>query len=303
MSGRPEAPAVLAPHLRAAWEEDGWCVIIGAVPPDLLAGAQRAVGRIFPTAEEMDAGADDEDTAKWRDWDSEWPEFPFRSRSLNAIALHDFVLGLAEELVGPDPRLYMGLLTAKYAGQPSGFNQLLHVDYPNQSIVVPRRDPGYRQLEMFVYLCDVTEDNGATHLVSIRLTENIAVGRHTLDLAEFGHLYDEPGIAVGPAGTVVAYRPDVYHRSVDWTEPGRVRTMLHLGYKPAAAEWAGYQSWPFKGLRPEWFHFVQGATERQLTAVGFPAPGHAYWTEETLAGVADRYPGLDLTPWRRALPG
>jgi len=293
--------SILTATLRTAWEEDGWCVLPDAVPPDVLAGGQRALEYLFPTAEEMDAGPDDERTAKWRDWDAQWPEFPFRSRSLNAIVLHDRLLDLAEALIGPDPRLYLAMVTAKYAGQPSGFNQLLHADYPNHSIVVPRRDPGYQQLELFVYLTDVTEANGATRLVSRRLTKEIPVGRHTLDLVEFGHLYDEPGAAVGPAGSVVAYRPDVYHRSVDWDDPGKRRIMLHLGFKPPQAEWAGYQSWPFKGLGAEWFGFVQGASVRQLTAVGFPAPGHPYWTEETLAGVAERYPGLDLTPWSEAL--
>jgi ectoine hydroxylase-related dioxygenase (phytanoyl-CoA dioxygenase family) len=290
--------SVLTPQLRAAWEDDGWCVIEDVVPSGLLDDAQPALSHLFPSAEEMDAGTDGERTARWRDWDAQWPEFPFRSRSLNAIVLHDEVLDLAEGLVGPDPRLYMALISAKYAGQPSGFNQLLHLDYPNQSIVVPRRDPGYKQLELFVYLTDVSEANGATRLVSRRLTDQIPVGRHTLNLTEYAHLYDEPGVAVGPAGSVVAYRPDVYHRSVDWDDPGKVRIMLHLGFKSAQAEWAGYQSWPFKGLGPEWFAFVQSATVRQLTAVGFPAPGHPYWTEETLSGVAERYPGLDLAPWR-----
>ena len=51
-----------------------------------------------------------------------------------------------------------------------------------------------------------------------------------------------------------------------------------------------------------WYRFVQHASERQLTVLGFPAPGHAYWTAETLAGVAARYPMLDLTPWRNAAP-
>ena len=140
-------------------------------------------------------------------------------------------------------------------------------------------------------------------MVSRRLTRTSRSAGTPSTSPSFGHLYDEPGIAVGPAGTVVAYRPDVYHRSIDWTDPGKVRFMLHVAYKSAPAEWVGYQAWPFKGLRPEWFHFVQGATARQLTAVGFPAPGHPYWTDETLAGVADRYPGLDLDPWRRALAG
>jgi len=51
----------------------------------------------------------------------------------------------------------------------------------------------------------------------------------------------------------------------------------------------------------EWHNFVQQATARQLTALGFPAPGHPFWTEQTLAGVASRYPGLDLGPWKAAL--
>jgi hypothetical protein len=34
--------------------------------------------------------------------------------------------------------------------------------------------------------------------------------------------------------------------------------------------------------------------------LGFPPPGHPYWNEATLVGVAARYPGLDLKPWRSA---
>ena len=41
-------------------------------------------------------------------------------------------------------------------------------------------------------------------------------------------------------------------------------------------------------------------TVAQLTVLGFPGPGHPYWTEETLRGVAARYPFLDLEPWRQA---
>jgi hypothetical protein len=43
---------------------------------------------------------------------------------------------------------------------------------------------------------------------------------------------------------------------------------------------------------------MRHATLRQLVALGFPEPGHPYWTEETLQGVAARYPRLDMTPWR-----
>ena len=37
-------------------------------------------------------------------------------------------------------------------------------------------------------------------------------------------------------------------------------------------------------------------------ALGWPAPGNGYWTEETLAATLRRYPGLDATPYREAIP-
>jgi DNA-binding transcriptional LysR family regulator len=46
-----------------------------------------------------------------------------------------------------------------------------------------------------------------------------------------------------------------------------------------------------------WYRFVARATPRQLALFGFPPPGNAYWTPQTLEAVAQRYPGLDLTAW------
>jgi hypothetical protein len=160
--------------------------------------------------------------------------------------------------------------SAKYAHQSSGYNQLLHTDYPNHSLVVPGGDAGYQHLETFIYLNDVSARNGATRMVSRTKTAAIPVEQHTLNLEDYGHLYDDPGEAAGPAGTVVAYGPDVYHRSVDVTEPGQARFMLHVAYKPAALDWIGYQAWPIKGFSPEWHKFVQQASVRQLTVLGLP---------------------------------
>ena len=293
--------AVLSPELRAAWDDDGWCVLERAIPGEDLAAAQRVLPRLFPTAEEMTSAPDAEDHRRWGTWDAQWPEFPFHSSSLNRLAVHDVVIGLAEELLGvEDVRMYLALITAKYFGQPSGFNQLLHADYPNHTLVVPRRDAGYQQLETFIYLSDVTTGDGATRLVSRRKTAAVPVEEHTLNLDDYADLYDDPADAAAPAGSIVAYSPAVYHRSVDLTDPGASRFMMHVSYRPARAEWGGYQAWPFKGFSPEWSKFVAQATPRQLAVLGFPKPGHPYWTDETLAGVAARYPGLDMTPWHQA---
>jgi hypothetical protein len=99
----------------------------------------------------------------------------------------------------------------------------------------------------------------------------------------------------------VAYRPDVYHRSVDLTGPGVCRIMMHVSYRPAEAEWGQYQAWAFKGFSPEWHNFVQASGPKELALLGFPAPGHPYWTEESITRVNARYPGLDMAAWRVAL--
>ena len=85
------------------------------------------------------AGSHDD---QWRTWDAAWPEFPFRSRSLNGLVLSDMLIELAQELLGADDvRLYLAIATAKYAGQPSEYNQLLHTDFPNHTLTCPGPSP------------------------------------------------------------------------------------------------------------------------------------------------------------------
>jgi hypothetical protein len=72
---------------------------------------------------------------------------------------------------------------------------------------------------------------------------------------------------------------------------------MHLGFRPAGLQWGRRMGWAMKSFEREWTEFVYLAAPRQLQAFGFPPPGHPYWTPQTLAGVALRYPGLDLTAW------
>jgi ectoine hydroxylase-related dioxygenase (phytanoyl-CoA dioxygenase family) len=292
-------------RFKAAWDEDGWCVVPGALPVHDLRAAQKAVDHLFPTAEEMDSGVENERTVPWRStWDAKWPEFPYRSRSLNRLTFHPLLLAMAELFLGTaDVRLYMSLITAKYARQSSGYNQLLHADFPNHTILVPQTVERFPQLELFIYLSDVSEANGATRMVSRSRTADIPVEQHTLTFTDYAALYDDPGIAAGPAGSIVAYRPDVYHRSVDVSTPGARRIMMHVSYRPAAAEWGQYQAWAIKGFSPEWHDFVQASGPAELSLVGFPPPGHPYWDEESIARVNARYPRLDMAAWRDALTG
>ena len=151
-------------------------------------------------------------------------------------------------------------------------------------------------------------------MVSWQKTKDIPVERHTLNYVDYADLYDDPADAAAPAGSIVAYRPDVYHRSVDFTDPTRYRVMLHVSFRHREAGWGGYQAWPFRGFSPELTKYVQQATPRQLALHGVARPGHPYWNEATLAGVQARYPGprhdpvegrrgADRSPGAQGAPG
>jgi hypothetical protein len=286
------------------WETEGWCVLEGLLPPEDIEAAQKALPDLFPTVEAFAADLEPERNEPFRvDSHLVLPRFPFESSALNDLVLHDRIIDLAEEFLElRDPRLYQGMVSAKYSGGAPDDEQLLHADYGNHTLVVPRAEVGYQQLELFIYLTDVTPETAATRMVSRQLTADIPIERTYLNLAEYGHLYDAEVPATGRAGSILAYRPDVYHRGVLMTAPGNARFMLHVSYKPADTDWLGSQAWPGAAEGMAWHRFMQRATVRQLSALGFPPPGHRYWNEETLRGVAARYPALDMTPWREARP-
>jgi hypothetical protein len=277
------------------WRTDGWCMLDDLFSPSEVAAACSEVASLFPSATDVANGEVDEAVI---DWGAAKPTFPFDSGALNRLVVHDAVIDLAEELLGTDRlRLYQGLVSAKYSGLRDEYEQLLHVDYGNHTLVVPRTDTGFQHLELFVYLSDVTPDTAATRVVSRTLTAGIPVERTYLSIDEYADLYAAEVPASGPAGSVLAYRPDVFHRGTAMRTPGQVRFLLHVAYRPADAEWVGYHAWPTAGEGLAWHGFVAQATVRQLTVLGFPEPGNPYWTPETLAGVGARYPSLDMGPW------
>jgi hypothetical protein len=114
-------------------------------------------------------------------------------------------------------------------------------------------------------------------------------------------LYAAERGAAGPVGSLLAYRPDVFHRAVDLTAPQGSRYLLNQSFKVAGHDWVGYDGLQSRANDPSWDAFVAVSTPRELELFGFPPPGHPIWTPDYLDETARRYPDLDLTPWRAAL--
>jgi len=296
----------------AAWQADGFVILPGFIPVDELESAVAELGLLFPSAEGFHDRTDARRERFIGDEFAGIDTFPFASTALNLLAVNHRILGLAEALLDDrDIHLYAAEAWAKYTGA-CDYDQDLHRDYLNHTVLVPSRTPGCRQVEMFVFLNDVPEELGPPHLVSRRFTADLPAvpnwllrpgqksdGRFTDDSGSPG-LYAAEVTGAGPAGTVIAFETGIFHRSTGLTAPRGVRYSMHLGFRPAGLQWGQRVSWAARSFTSEWVDFVHRATARQLQAFGFPPPGHPYWTPETLSGMALRYPDLDLSPWRAA---
>ncbi|MFG1947417.1 phytanoyl-CoA dioxygenase family protein [Nonomuraea sp. NPDC048826] len=296
---------------RRAWRTHGFVVLPGFIPADELAPAVRELGLLFPSPE----GFHDQGDARYErflgDEFAGIDAFPFASAELSLLAVHPRLTRLAEALLEDhDIRIYSAEAWAKYTGA-ADYDQVMHRDYLNHTVLVPSDAPGFRQLEMFVYLADVPEELGPPHLVSRTRTADLparpnwyprvdGAGGEGGFVSPSGspELYEEEVSAAGPAGTVVAFRLDTFHRGTTLTAARGARYSMHLNYRSAGAEWGQRQAWADRSHEPAWYRFVERASRRQLELFGFPPPGHPFWTPETLAAMALRYPGLDLSPWR-----
>jgi hypothetical protein len=47
--------------------------------------------------------------------------------------------------------------------------------------------------------------------------------------------------------------------------------------------------------------FVTNVDPATRTLLDIPAPGHPYWTDQTIADMGVRYPGIDMSPYRATL--
>ena len=194
-------------------------------------------------------------------------------------------------------RIYNIEAWGKYTGAID-YDQEHHRDYTNHTMLVPSSALEMRQLEIFLYLNDVPDDLGATRVVPRRVSDNLGPVPSRRGRVDHPELYAAEVSGAGPAGSVLAYTTDTLHRGTNLTVRHGARFTIHVNYRRRELEWAQRRPWTLCAEMPEWKRFVAAASPRQLAPFGWPPPGHPYWTDETRAGVAARYPGLDLTPWR-----
>jgi hypothetical protein len=306
------------------WRENGWVLVEGLVGTDEIDALREDIAENFPSAEELHADpegvterrlgrpAKPEEVFVWPDEGPGFrPEqqrwntiFPFLGTgALNRICVHPSIVDFAERALGStDIRLYQAGGSAKYAGV-TNYEQPMHIDR-NHSWLPPGSEAPWWNLEGFLYLTDVTADDNPTRLVAAPETEHLWNAPYGVVMPNM-----EPGVyaaersAPGVRGSYLAYRSDCWHRGAPFGSGTGARVVLAIAFKQAGIEWIAYDSPQSRSTGMEWTVFVEGSTPRELELFGWPPPGHAVWTERLLEQTQQRYPALDLAPWREALGG
>jgi len=280
--------------LAEIWDR-GFTVVEGFLDRDTLGAAQEALWELYPRPEAFfaDPGA--------------YPKFansqfaglrlfPYESWALNRVPVYPDLIDAAERfLQTPEIDCYKIELWAKYSGAID-YDQPHHRDFGNHTLVVPRADGLMPQMTCFILLSDVTLLDGPTMAVPIDKTRHIPLGVNRTEMGEF---FDVEVPAIGPAGSILIYKTDVFHRGSNFREPGRSRFVMPVDFKPRGWRWQGKHAWPDKANSPQWKDAMVRMTPRQRDLFGWPPAGDPYWNAQTLADVALRYPGLDLAPYAR----
>jgi hypothetical protein len=291
-------PADIVEH----WHREGFVVLPGLLSSDDVSEAVEGLPSLFPTAQGFHQETDERHVRFRGDEFAGIDSFPLANVDLNLLCVHPTLVALARELLGtPDVRVYSAEAWAKYTGA-TDYDQPHHRDFLNHTLTVPSSDPAFRQVEFFVFLCDVPESLGPTHLVPMHDTTALPLLPNWRPATDNPELYAGEVSAAGPRGTVIAFSTATVHRGTQLREAGGARYTLHVNFRRADAEWATRQGWADISHDPAWYEFVDRASVEQLQLFGFPPPGHPFWTEETLTGTQARYPSFDPAEWRAATP-
>jgi hypothetical protein len=328
---------VLTREQVASWRERGFALVNGVIPEPVVQKLREDAREIFPPA------GSPESTQVTDFGSMGKLEFPAESEPMNELTLHPRLLRALAQLLAVDTkqlRLTQSDVWPKYGrssrsgSQWDNDDQRMHVDYPNHTLTHPPSWDAPEAVELILYLSDVEHSGGATALVPrsgpddpayawpIVNTPGVAgiewindrecaeahLEREAPEVARWRreHLYPRELHARFRTGSLLLYRHDTWHRGTP-LRPGSMRLAQNMTFRKAGSEWISVLhpgwSWAMYRRSRVMERLIASATVEQRCVLGFPAPGHAYWTAQTIGAVGARFGahGIDMTPYEEAL--
>ncbi|WP_214414759.1 phytanoyl-CoA dioxygenase family protein [Sphaerisporangium fuscum] len=283
------------------YRNDGYVLVEDFMTEEELVAVTSDLSQYFPTWEEL-ANCPE----KWPELDRTGDgvaELPFKGASLNDMSTHPALVDITRRMLGEDQVfLTQSICWAKYAGR-TDFEQSLHLDWHDNSLVMPRSDGAFGQLHMILYYSDITEGLAPTTVVP----RSAAAGRGAVPWARTKRidpeLYDHELPIYAKTGSLLIFSAHTFHRCSGFSVEEGARVSHHLAWRGIGHEWMSWRGWAQYADHLQMLRWIQRATVEQRSVLGFPPPGHPYWNEESLELVAQRYPHMDLGPYRQAFTG
>ena len=319
-----------------SWREQGFVFVSGLLPDSLVSQLREDALSFYPSPDQADIG-------RYNHFGSNGHfVFPSNYDSANRVSLHPALLSAVAALLDvsvPDIRLTQSDLWPKYGGKTpeersENTDQRIHCDYPNHTLTHPPRWDQPEAVEIIIYLSEETATSGSTAVVPRLGADDPAYRWPILDTpgvagltyvddkfkaerylrdelpeaADFreNELYAREVKTRYRIGDILFYRHDTWHRGTPVTQ-GALRLVQNMTFKKASSDWVSvlHTGWAWSLYRPD--HgpekMIAGLDPDQRSVLGFPSPGHEYWTEETVLAVQARYApfGIDMEPYKTAL--
>lgn len=292
------------------WRRDGAVVIRNFFTPDEVAAVcadfEQVFGRSAGAAEPMVKKKDGQPGRFNKAQFTGVEPVPLDcSPALNLIGVHPELIAFAARALGTKRlHLYQCQAWAKFTGD-ADYDQPLHCDFANHTLTAPSDDAAGNSVTILCYFSDVSEKHGPMHYVT--RTDSTRISGPEASLQMDPQLQSQlqqklkpfERSSAAPAGSIVPYSIDVYHRGTNLTAPHGYRYALMSCFKKAGDESIGFHSWAFHHTKP-WRRIFEHATPEQLACFGVQPPGDPFWNDVTLARAQARYPGWDMTLYRKA---
>ena len=292
------------------WRREGCVLIENFFTPGEVADVQKDFAKVFVSASSETPLIRKKEGETGRFHAAQFKSFeaiPFEcSPALNLIGVHPELVAFAKAALETEHlHLYQCQAWAKFTGD-ADYDQPFHCDFANHTLTVPSEHASKNSVTILCYFSDVSEAQGPMHYVRRSDSIGVAGPEATLsfdpasqaELQEKLKPYERSSAA--PAGSIVPYAIDVFHRGTNMTAPNGYRYAVMACFKKAGDDAIGYHAWAFHHQKP-WRQIFDHATPAQLALFGVPLPGDSFWTDETLRRAQMRYPDWDSHPYREAL--
>jgi hypothetical protein len=202
--------------------------------------------------------------------------FPYEDMFFNQLIVDQDLIDFIGRILGTeDIHFRYAHNWVRYPQEEKGEDPNLHIDNGNNSLLPVNGVKEYAQISSWYFPEAVGPDNAPMRIVP----------------KEFGDDVSKCNYLTVPANTQMIFNTHLWHSATVYKGSEGQRYSVTRIYGRADHYWEGVGHYTMIGRHDHFRHFIGTLTARQRQYFRFPAPGHPYYNEETLAKLEEQYPG------------